>query len=391
MRSLTMKKNEGSKKLFFTEKRLLGLLAAFYTGLTLLGFIKTIYIKVYNDGLARVTWSDIVFSMILEWSGVMLFSILISRLVKYLMQRKISLSLVIPIHLIAGLLFGIFMTFLHHLATIIDNTHNVVLFDLGRLQFNFIRYLEYNLLIYFTVTFIIYTYYYINRALTESEKKNNIEQKFNEAKAMALQNQLHPHFLFNSLNNVSALIDIDKKKSKDMIADISEYLYNTVNLFEHKYITLEYELELLDKYLNIIETRFQAQLSISKSIQVDTKNVSVPPLIIQPIVENAVKHGYSRDHEHLNIKIDVSRPKNQLCIQVSNDGLPLTQKIGDLKKNGTGIKNIDERLSAIYGNDYQLNFCNDAENNQVVFQLLLHQTDEQTMQTNHAQPVFLSD
>ena len=386
-----MKKNEGSKKLFFTEKRLLGLLAAFYTGLTLLGFIKTIYIKVYNDGLARVTWSDIVFSMILEWSGVMLFSILISRLVKYLMQRKVSLSLVIPIHLIAGLLFGIFMTFLHHVATIIDNTNYVVIFDLGRLQFNFIRYLEYNLLIYFTVTFIIYTYYYINRALTESEKKNNIEQKFNEAKAMALQNQLHPHFLFNSLNNVSALIDIDKKKSKDMIADISEYLYKTVNLFEHKYITLEYELELLDKYLNIIETRFQAQLSISKSIQVDTKNISVPPLIIQPIVENAVKHGYSRDYEHLTIKIDVSQPKDQLCIQVSNDGVPLTQKIGDLKKNGTGIKNIDERLSAIYGNDYKLNFFNDTESNQVVFQLLLHQTEERAMQTNHAQPVLLGD
>ena len=253
-----------TKRERFIDKKLVILLAMFYTGLTMISMVKTVYLKVFVGRLDFVTWSDIIISMILEWVGVIGFAILTSHLIRVLIERKAPWRYIIPIHFFCALIFGVFMTYLHQLATILDNLPDGRGFNLDRLRFNFIQYFEYNLLVYFTITFIIYTYYYIRSSLVESEKKNIIQQKFHEAKTLALQNQLHPHFLFNSLNSVSALIDIDKEKSKDMIADISEYLYNTVNLHEHKLISLDYELELLDKYLNIIETRFQAQLTIRK-------------------------------------------------------------------------------------------------------------------------------
>ncbi|WP_181899562.1 sensor histidine kinase [Flagellimonas nanhaiensis] len=356
----------------FIERKLVVLLALFYTGLTIISMIKTIYLKVFVGLLGFVTWTDIIISMILEWMGVMGFAILISYLIKSLIERKTSWRYIIPIHLFCALIFGALMTFLHQLATIIDNLPHRRGFNLERLRFNFIQYFEYNLLVYFTITFIIYTYFYIKSSLAESEKKNIIQQKFHEAKTLALQNQLHPHFLFNSLNSVSALIDIDKEKSKDMIADISEYLYNTVNLHEHKLISLEHELELLDKYLNIIETRFQAQLSIKKEIHLEPKSIQVPPLIIQPLVENAVKHGYSATHQSLIVEIEISIDENKLLvIEVRNNGTPLDKNLTEMKKKGTGIKNIDERLRAIYGQDYQLNCYNDMVSSKVVYQIIL--------------------
>ena len=178
-----------------------------------------------------------------------------------------------------------------------------------------------------------------------------------DSKIKALQSQLNPHFLFNTLNDISALMEINVKKSQDAIADLSDLLRQTLNIKDNKYISLKEELRLLNKYVEIEKIRFGNKINYCVSVADNQINTMVPPLIFQPIVENSIKHGFSYSHDQIEIEIFILIKEDLICYKIKNNGalLDTSQDI----TYGTGISNVIERLDTLFDGNFVYNMKNE--------------------------------
>ena len=197
---------------------------------------------------------------------------------------------------------------------------------------------------------IVYVYYFLKRQNDAELKESNLKTQLMDAKMNSLQYQLQPHFLFNALNDISSLIDLSKEKSQNAIADLSEMLRETLSLKDVKFISLEKELTILKKYLDIEKMRFDEKLDYMIHISSETYGQKVPPLILQPIVENSIKHGFSYQCDHLKIDITANGINNQLELRISNNGALLEN---DRANYGTGINNVINRLETMYEENFE--------------------------------------
>jgi len=145
-----------------------------------------------------------------------------------------------------------------------------------------------------------------------------------------------------------------------MVVDLSDLLRNVLDKKDDNLIELQEEIEILKKYIHIKKTRFSDQLNIHLNIEDGLENILVPNMLIQPIVENSTKHGYSAEFIALEIIINVYKKNDKLVIKIQNDGKALKEKLPTLLKKGTGLNNIKERLDTLYGNHYKLNIYNEA-------------------------------
>ena len=220
--------------------------------------------------------------------------------------------------------------------------------------------LSYNFFVYMAVMSIVYAYYYLKIQKADALKREQLKTQLLDAKLNALQSQLQPHFLFNTLNDISALMDIDKNKSQDALADLSDLLRSTLELSDNRLIAVRDELYILQKYVDIEKIRFGDKLNIEANIETEINNCAIPPLILQPLVENAIKHGYSYDHDLLCIVISMYKKNEEMVIEIENDGRPLPEKEPVLF--GTGITNVLERLNTIYGDNYSFGIRNKKTN-----------------------------
>src|SRR5439155_14451158 len=174
------------------------------------------------------------------------------------------------------------------------------------------------------------------------------------AKIEALANQINPHFLFNTLTSISSLIRTQPETARMLISKLSGLLRRLLRATDH-FVTLREELESIDEYLDIEVIRFGPQLKVTKHISPDTLNVIVPSMILQPLVENSIKHGLSRKVGEGRITIRSVLSNGRAIIEVADDGLGMSEErlehaVGD----GIGLSNVNERLRTIYGANYQL-------------------------------------
>lgn len=209
---------------------------------------------------------------------------------------------------------------------------------------------DYNFFIYFTIIAIFYAYHFLKNKNEKELMNATLKSKFKDSKILSLQSQLQPHFLFNALNGISSLIGMDAYKSQEAIVDLSDFLRSTINLKETKLHTLYKEVELAKSYLKIEELRYDEKLSIQFRIQENTSDFLVPPLLLQPILENSIKHGFSYYNDYLSIFIEVSKTANQLQILIKNDGKALEQNDVIF---GNGLANILDRLEVLYKDNFQ--------------------------------------
>jgi two-component sensor histidine kinase len=171
-----------------------------------------------------------------------------------------------------------------------------------------------------------------------------------EARLDALRRQLDPHFLFNTLNAVSSLVERDPRGVRRMIARLSDLLRHSIEGASTPEITLERELELLARYLDIMQVRFQGRLEVETRIDPATRGGLVPNLILQPLVENAIKHGIERSEGGGRIVVTAERRNGDVVLQVSDDG-PGPE--GAVAGSGVGVRNTRERLAELYGTRQQ--------------------------------------
>jgi len=167
--------------------------------------------------------------------------------------------------------------------------------------------------------------------------------------------------LFNTLNSISSLIEIDSKSARDTIADLSDFLREIIYNSDEKYITLQKELDVLKYYLNIVKIRFSDHLTIEEDIDPKLMPYRIPAIILQPILENSIKYGYSYTHTKLIIKITISCVEDFIVFKVENNGELLIENFNVLLTKGVGLSNLKERLLNLYNDNHVLSMENKAD------------------------------
>jgi two-component system LytT family sensor kinase len=179
------------------------------------------------------------------------------------------------------------------------------------------------------------------------------------AKIEALKSQINPHFLFNTLTSISSLIRSQPETARTLINKLSALLRRLLRSHEH-FVTLREELESIDEYLDIEVVRFGPKLRVRKEIGLDTTDIVVPSMILQPLVENSIKHGLSRKVGIGTIVIRSWRESARVMIEVEDDGMGfMMDRLDQPMASGIGLANVRERLRVIYGASYQLTLASE--------------------------------
>jgi len=191
----------------------------------------------------------------------------------------------------------------------------------------------------------------------EKSKAKKAVSLAQRAQLQMLRYQINPHFLFNALNSVRALIDEDKKNAKSMITELSEFLRYSLVTRDHAEVTLQHELEAIQHYLSIEKKRFEDNLDVSFEIDEHIRDYPVLSFLIHPFVENAIKYGMKTSPMPLRIRVRASSSNGALRVTVSNTGTWLTPATESERKSngtGTGLENVRARLENAYPNNYRL-------------------------------------
>jgi len=190
---------------------------------------------------------------------------------------------------------------------------------------------------------------FYERAKTQERRKLELESHLAEARLLALRMQLNPHFLFNTLNSIASLVHDEPAQAEAMIEALSEILRLSLNASARQEVTLREELHFLDRFLFIEQTRFGDRFRVEKEIDPAALGVMVPILILQPLVENAAKHGIESQIGPGWIRIVAAPAGDQLRLEVSDNGRGLTKRPAGPLTEGVGLSNTRARLKELYG------------------------------------------
>jgi len=210
-------------------------------------------------------------------------------------------------------------------------------------------YFHQGLTIYWTTLVVAHALNYY-RSLREHEAKAaRLKAQLAQAQLQALKMQIHPHFLFNTLNSIAALLHQDIEAADKMIARLGDFLRLTLNRSEAQTVELQQEIDFLRCYLEIEHIRFHDRLRVEMNIEPEALSATVPNLILQPVVENAIRHGIARSTEPGLITINARLESNRLIVEIQDNGPGL--KI-NANGSGIGLRNTRARLQQFYGDDF---------------------------------------
>jgi LytS/YehU family sensor histidine kinase len=200
---------------------------------------------------------------------------------------------------------------------------------------------------YFLVwLFVVLTLKLVHHINTIKVKQLQLEANLKEAQLNTLKGQINPHFMFNSLNNIRGLMLEDVSKSRNMLTNLSETLRYSLTKSDVNSISLEDELEMVENYVEISKIQFEERLQFESHIDEASLEKQIPPMIIQMLVENAIKHGISNLKSGGKVSLSTQIEDNQLQIEVANSGT--LQTSADTTQ--LGLENIKKRLELLYGN-----------------------------------------
>jgi two-component sensor histidine kinase len=225
---------------------------------------------------------------------------------------------------------------------------------------------HFSIAIYWGVVAIHQAILYYRKYRERELKTSQLEARLAQSRLQVLKMQLHPHFLFNTLNAISELVHRDPDAADTMLTDLSDLLRMSFENLEVQEIPLKQELEFLRKYLEIEQTRFHDRLEVKMDIGADTLDASVPNMILQPLVENAIKHGISPKAEGGHINIGAVRNNGHLEILVSDDGVGVSNSDMKAVAEGVGLSNTRRRLKHLYGEGHKFELRPDGDHGVIV-------------------------
>ena len=308
--------------------------------------------------LVAKTARPVTFSEALVWqlSCVYIFALatpLVLRLARRYPIERHNWRPHVAIHALAGILISTVWAVGHIIldASFYDGFSRLTAYNLAARTFG---HLDKELLVYWIIVLI-------SHALDYYQRYREGELRASQAQLQALKMQLHPHFLFNTLHSISSLIYKDPVAADNMIARLGDFLRMTLENSAPQEVLLRQELEFLHCYLEIERTRFNDRLTTSVAIDPQTLNCRVPNLILQPIVENAIRHGIAPRAAPGRIEIRSERKDGMLRLQVTDNGQGLERALtsnGPPSGGGIGLANTRARLDQLYGSAHRLEMTN---------------------------------
>ncbi|QIL41255.1 hypothetical protein G7074_19485 [Pedobacter sp. HDW13] len=205
------------------------------------------------------------------------------------------------------------------------------------------------------LAFAFYNYYIYNNRLKFREKELQIvrlQQQLSQSQLDALSSKINPHFLYNALNSIAGLATSDGLKTRSMAIALSKFFRYNVNKEESNYVSVSEEMEMVLTYLEIEKIRFDERLNYSYNIPNELEDELIPRHILQPLVENAVKHGGQTDN--LEINIVMKKDEKNIVLQVADNGKPFDQDFSP----GYGIKSLYDKLDLLTSGQYEIAFEN---------------------------------
>ncbi len=228
-----------------------------------------------------------------------------------------------------------------------------------REKFSIVVFLLYTLqtFIYYALWFVIYlVIHYFRNYKREEIEKWRLQSAVKDAELIALKAQINPHFLFNALNNIRALILEDHMKARDMVSHLSELLRYSIQFNSNEKVTIWEELDIVEKYLELETIHYENRLSFEIEADKKLQKYKIPPMIIQLMAENAVKHGISQVKEGGEINVAITSEDEELILEVSNTG----ELKGSSEVGGIGIRNAMERIRILFEKEPELALFQDG-------------------------------
>lgn len=293
-------------------------------------------------------------------------SILISHSVRYVMlkrqlvQQKIAAIIIwtLGLSLIGAILLETSQYLLTEYAIAVDFVEGVEPdsdqpIDWANFSFAVFR----SVLLFLIWTGAYLTFLFIEKSRQQEIQRLKLDASANEIELKNLRAQLNPHFLFNSLNSIRALVGLNPDLAKSAITQLSNLLRHSINLGKQQEISLEDEMEIVKSYLDLEKIRFEERLRIQYNISDDCRKCRIPPLMIQTIVENSIKHGISKSIDGGDLILQANLNGKQLTFDVINTG-QLDEKEAH---SGLGIANTKKRLDILYGEKGSFAIIQDAD------------------------------
>jgi signal transduction histidine kinase len=224
------------------------------------------------------------------------------------------------------------------------------------LQRRLFEQLDWSLMVYAVIVGASHAIAYYHESQQRKIKAAQLETRLVEARLKTLEAELHPHFLFNTLHAISTLVHRDPESADRMISRLSDLLRITFDRSGEAKVTLKEEIDFLQKYLDIEQTRFEDRLTIGVTVEPNALDAEVPRMILQPIVENAIKHGIAGRNGGDRVQISAGRHNDRLWMQVRDNGGGLQVRTLMALRTGVGLSNTRARLDCLYGRHYRLEF-----------------------------------
>jgi two-component sensor histidine kinase len=206
-----------------------------------------------------------------------------------------------------------------------------------------------------------------------TEEREQLEARLARAQLQSLRLQLHPHFLFNTLNTVNALISTDSHAAERVISGLSELLRMSLSSASEQEVSLAKELDLLAHYIEIQQIRFQDRLTVNFRIDPEARYALVPNLMLQPLVENAIRHGIAPRAAPGHVMVTATKHDGRLEVSVVDDGVGENPKADH--RDGVGLGNTRARLLSLYGNDHRFEASSAASGGFAVHIEIPYRTD----------------
>ncbi len=307
------------------------------------------------------------FGSLLSHYLMALYSVPVWFLVTRVLANKRS-----PLHLLSHLVGALLYAYVWHWS-FLESFHRLFGEKVWQQsQLTFIKYwlIHEAIVVYAVFVGIFYVWRYQQQLREKEQREAELRLHANQMELAVLKAQLNPHFLFNTLNSINALVGSDPEAARRVLAQLAEVLRYSLESDRQPLVPLSEELRFVETYLAIEKARFGRRLQIQMEIDESARPLLVPPMILQPLAENAVKHGIAPKEEGGELTLRVQRQENHLAIEVADNGVgAATTHSDNLLNNGRGLHNTDLRLRKMFGDEAGLQVGNGKEGFQVKFQI----------------------
>jgi sensor histidine kinase YesM len=230
---------------------------------------------------------------------------------------------------------------------------------------------------YVTAIAVFYLLKYIDTITEKENEKTSLAIANNEMRLSLLKSQINPHFLFNTLNSISTLMNSNKTKARQMMTMLGDVLRYALDSNSVREVPLSDELTFIRNYINIQQVRFGKRLSYIEDIDNQCLTLTIPPMVLQPLVENSVKHGITPKEEGGTITVSIKRNNGKVSFRVADDGIGLANKTNfESSNSGVGLVNSDMRLQNMYGKDSKIRVAAGEEGFVVNFNIPIDDDDD---------------